>query len=134
MNWYMVALKQYATFDGRSRRKEYWFFALSNLIAMILLAIVDGITGNLDETVGLGLLSGLYCLAVFVPSIAVTVRRLHDTNHRGWWVLIGLIPLVGGIVLLVFTVMDSQPGANRFGPNPKGVIGPGTPVRNERPA
>jgi len=132
MNWYMVALRQYATFEGRSRRKEYWFFVLFNLIAVILLAIVDGITGTFDETVGLGLLSGLYCLAVFIPSMAVTVRRLHDTNRSGWWVLIGLIPLIGGIVLLVFTVMDSQPGANRFGPNPKGVIGPGTPVSNER--
>lgn len=73
MNWYVEALKKYATFEGRSRRKEYWFLALFNLIAVILLGIVDRISGTFDEAVGLGPLSGLHCLAVFVPSIAMTV-------------------------------------------------------------
>jgi uncharacterized membrane protein YhaH (DUF805 family) len=128
MNWYFEAWKKFALFEGRSRRKEYWSFVLFNFIAVVLLAIVDGVTGTLNEAAGLGLLSGLYCLAALIPSIAVTVRRLHDTDRSGWWILISLIPLIGGIVLLVFSVMDSQPGANRYGPNPKGVIGPGTPM------
>lgn len=129
MKWFVEALtRNYATFDGRARRKEYWHFVLWYCIAIIALAIVDGITGTLDENVGLGLLSALFAIATFIPAIAVAVRRLHDTNRRGWWVLIGLVPIVGHIVLIVFAVQDSQPGANRFGPNPKGVIGSGTPM------
>jgi uncharacterized membrane protein YhaH (DUF805 family) len=127
MNWYLGVLKQYATFEGRARRKEYWFYALFYLLFLLGLAMVDGLTGTYDADVGLGLLSGLYILATIIPSVAVMVRRLHDTNRTGWWVLIGLVPLLGDIVLLVFACLDSQPGGNRFGPNPKGVIGPGTP-------
>jgi len=130
MKWYLAALKQYATFEGRARRKEYWFFFLFWFLAFVALAVVDGITGSYNKDVGFGLLGGLYMLATILPSLAVTVRRLHDTDRRGWWILINLIPLVGGIVLLVFTVQDSQPGTNRFGPNPKGVIGAGTPMPN----
>jgi uncharacterized membrane protein YhaH (DUF805 family) len=69
----------------------------------------------------------VFVLATFIPTLAVTVRRLHDTNRSGWWVLLEFVPIVGGLVLLVFMMLDSQPGANRFGPNPKGVPGPGTP-------
>lgn len=127
MNWYLEVLtKKYATFEGRARRKEFWFFVLFNFLALLVLTIVDGVTGTLDEKTGLGLLSGLYLLGVLVPSIAVTVRRLHDTDRSGWWVLIGFIPLVGALVLLVFELLDGTPGANRFGPNPKDVAAPGT--------
>ena len=125
MNWYLEALKKYATFEGRARRKEFWFFVLFNFLAMVLLAIVDFLTGTFDEEVGLGLLSGLYVLAVFIPSIAVNVRRLHDTDRSGWWILLAFLPLLGALVLLVFEVLDSTPGANRYGPNPKGVLGTG---------
>ena len=127
MNWYLEVWKKYATFEGRARRKEYWYFQLFNVVAVVVLAFIDLAVGSFSEEAGIGLLSGLYSLAVFIPSIAVTVRRLHDTNRSGWWFLIYFIPLVGAIVMLVFTVLDSQPGANRFGPNPKGVIGTGTP-------
>lgn len=127
MNWYLGVLKQYATFEGRARRKEYWVYALFYLLVLLGLAMVDRLTGTYDADVGLGLLSGLYILATVIPSVAVMVRRLHDTNRSGWWVLIGLVPVLGDIVLLVFACLDSQPGGNRFGPNPKGVIGPGTP-------
>jgi uncharacterized membrane protein YhaH (DUF805 family) len=69
----------------------------------------------------MGLLSGLYSLAILIPSLAVTVRRLHDTDRTGWWLLIGMIPLIGAIVLLVFMLLDSQPGDNQYGAHPKGV-------------
>jgi uncharacterized membrane protein YhaH (DUF805 family) len=128
MKWFLDALRsKYATFTGRARRKEYWYFVLFYVLAFIVLAVVDEVTGTLDEEAGIGLLSGIFVLATIVPLIAVTVRRLHDTDRSGWWVLLNLVPIIGGIVLLVFTVLDSQPGANRFGPNPKGVMGAGTP-------
>ncbi|OYW39782.1 MAG: hypothetical protein B7Z35_03200 [Hydrogenophilales bacterium 12-61-10] len=119
MNWYLGVLKQYAVFKGRARRKEYWFFILFNLIASLVLTGVDFMTGSLDAELGMGLLSGLYSLAVLIPSLAVTVRRLHDTGRTGWWLLIGLIPLIGAIVLLVFMLLDSQPGDNEYGAHPK---------------
>ncbi|MDP1923862.1 MAG: DUF805 domain-containing protein [Thiobacillus sp.] len=121
MDWYLGVLKQYAVFKGRARRKEYWFFILFNLIASLLLTLVDFMTGSLDAELGMGLLSGLYSLAILIPSLAVTVRRLHDTGRTGWWLLIGLIPLIGAIVLLVFMLLDSQPGDNEYGASPKGV-------------
>jgi uncharacterized membrane protein YhaH (DUF805 family) len=128
MKWFLEALtKKYATFEGRARRSEYWYYMLFYFLAFVVFAIVDGLTGTLDEEAGIGLLSGLFVLATLIPTIAVLVRRLHDTDRSGWWALLNLVPLVGGLVLLVFTVLDSQPGENRFGPNPKGVIGPGTP-------
>lgn len=134
MNWYLQALKKYAVFEGRARRKEYWFFVLFNVLALVALGMLDVLLGTYSEETEVGLFSGLYALAVLIPSLAVTVRRLHDTNRSGWWVLIHFIPIIGAIVMLVFTVLDSQPGANRFGPNPKGVIGPGKPVSTTRPA
>ena len=128
MDWFLQAMKKYATFEGRARRKEYWYFVLFYCLLIIGLTIVDGFAGTLEEEAGIGLFSGLFVLGTFLPTIAVLVRRLHDTNRSGWWVLINFVPVIGAIVLLVFTVQDSQPGGNRFGPNPKGVIGPGTPV------
>ena len=119
MNWYLEVLKKYAVFGGRARRKEYWYFFLFHALIGIVLAIVDGVTGTLVPGAGIGLLGGLYSLAVFIPGCAVTVRRLHDTGKSGWWLLIFLVPLVGVIVFLVFMVKDSQPGENQYGPNPK---------------
>jgi uncharacterized membrane protein YhaH (DUF805 family) len=119
MNWYLAALKKYAEFNGRSRRKEYWMFLLFNIIISIILAVIDKATGSFNETVGIGILGAIYDLAILIPSIAVSIRRLHDTDRSGWWLLIGLIPLIGAIVLFVFMVQDSKPGQNRFGPNPK---------------
>jgi uncharacterized membrane protein YhaH (DUF805 family) len=134
MNWYLQVLKKYATFEGRARRREYWFFQFFNALAFIVLLLVDGLTGTINKDAGVGLLSGLYLLATLIPSFAVTVRRLHDTDRSGWWLLIAFIPVLGDIALVVFACLDSQPGANRFGPNPKGVPGPGTPSPSvERP-
>lgn len=120
MEWYLDILKnRYAQFTGRARRTEYWYFALFNLIASVVLAVLDGLFGTLNAATGAGLLSGLYALGVLIPSLAVAVRRLHDTNRTGWWLLIALVPIVGVIVLIVFMLLDSQPGTNQYGPNPK---------------
>ena len=118
MNWYLGVLKKYAEFNGRARRKEYWIFFLFNLLISIVLSVVDMSTGMVNS-IGLGVLSGLYGLAVLVPGIAVAVRRLHDTDRSGWWLLIGLIPLIGAIVLLVFLLLDGTPGENKYGASPK---------------
>lgn len=123
MEWYTGVLKKYAVFEGRARRKEYWYFFLINLIISIVLAVVDRITGTAGEMTGVGLLGGLYSLAILIPSLAVTVRRLHDTDRSGWWIFIALIPILGGIALLVFTLLEGTPGMNRFGPNPKAAEG-----------
>ena len=119
MNWYLEVLKKYAQFSGRARRKEYWFFALFSTLISLLLIMIDSATGTLRVASGFGLLSGLYSLAVLIPSLAVAVRRLHDTNRSGWWLLISIIPLIGAIVLIVFLASDSDPETNEYGPNPK---------------
>jgi len=119
MNWYLQVLQNYFVFSGRARRKEYWYFMLFNLIITVLLMALDMLTTMFSQTYGVGLTSGLYSLAVFIPSLSVLIRRLHDTNHSAWWLLIWLIPIVGFLVLLVFTIFDSDEGSNRYGPNPK---------------
>ncbi|HEX8494176.1 MAG TPA: DUF805 domain-containing protein [Pyrinomonadaceae bacterium] len=118
MNWYLEVLKKYAVFSGRARRKEYWFFTLFNIIISLALTMLDIWLGLADRS-GWGPLGGIYTLAVFIPGLAVTVRRLHDTGRSGWWFLIALVPCVGGIILLIYLVEDSQPGENEYGPNPK---------------
>lgn len=119
MNWYLNVLQKYAVFSGRARRKEYWFFVLFNIIIALALTFIDFSTGLYDVESEIGLLSSLYSLAVLVPSIAVTIRRLHDTGRTGWWFLIAFVPIIGAIVLLVFMVFDSTPGDNQYGPNPQ---------------
>jgi uncharacterized membrane protein YhaH (DUF805 family) len=124
MNWYLEVLKKYAMFSGRARRSEYWVFALFNTIIMVALQIFVSIMAGMNSDMGAGLFGILYfvyVLAVLVPSIAVTIRRLHDTGRSGWWLLLGLIPLVGAIVLLIFLVTDSLPQENQYGSNPKQV-------------
>jgi uncharacterized membrane protein YhaH (DUF805 family) len=116
MNWYLQVLKKYAVFSGRARRTEYWMFTLVNLIVAFVLGMLLAFTGIFGTVI-----SYLYSLAVLIPSLAVGVRRLHDTGRTGWWLLIGFIPLIGEIVLIVFFVEDSRPGANQYGPNPKGI-------------
>ena len=119
MNWYLEVLKKYFVFSGRARRKEYWYFVLFNLIISIVLGIIDGIIGTFSAETGIGLLGGIYSLAVLIPCISVSVRRLHDTGRTGWWLLIGLVPIIGAIVIIIFAVLDSQPDENQYGPNPK---------------
>lgn len=122
MNWYLEVFKKYAVFSGRARRKEYWFFLLINCIVILILSVIDGAIARLAPDVGVGLLGSIYSLAVLIPSIAVSVRRLHDADHSGWWLLIGFIPVVGAIVLLIFMLQDSKPGENQYGANPKDSI------------
>jgi len=119
VNWYLEVLKKYAVFSGRARRKEYWYFTLVNFLISLALATMiysDGI--NFHNLMYL-VVDRIYFLAILIPSIAVTVRRLHDTGKSGWWILIGLVPIAGSIALLIFTVQDSQPGENQYGSNPK---------------
>ena len=125
MSWYLDVLRKYAVFEGRARRKEYWIFALFNVIISTVLSAVDALSGSFSGELGLGLLGGLYGLAVFIPALGVTVRRLHDTDRSGWWLLIAFVPIVGAIVLLVFMCLDSTPGPNQFGTNPKEAVATG---------
>jgi uncharacterized membrane protein YhaH (DUF805 family) len=120
MQWYLGVLKNYAVFSGRARRKEFWMFALFNFLIAIAMAILDSVLRT-PHAYNIGLLGILYAVAVLLPGIAVTVRRLHDTNRSGLWILIALVPFVGGIVLFVFTVLGGTPGANRYGEDPKGL-------------
>lgn len=112
MEWYLKVLKNYVGFTGRARRTEYWMFVLFNFIAAVVLGILQSIIG-IDPV-----LTSLYSLFVLLPSLAVGARRLHDTGRSGLWLLIGLIPLIGFIVLIVFYCQDSQDN-NQYGPNPK---------------
>ena len=122
MSWFVGAVKKYAVFAGRARRKEFWFFYLFYVIFALAAAIVDAVLGteySVAETASIGLFSSVFVIAMMLPTFAVLARRLHDIGRSGWWILIGLIPIIGAIVLLIFTVRDSQEGGNRFGPNPK---------------
>ena len=108
---YTTVLKKYVVFQGRARRKEYWTFTLINIILLICLA-------GIEEFMGIAGVSFVFALAVFLPALGVTIRRFHDVNRSGWWVLISVIPIVGSIVLLIFMLLESTPGENRFGPLP----------------
>lgn len=119
MNWYLKVLKQYADFNGRARRMEYWMFALFNVIFLIVAMVLDNIIGTTIEDLPYGAFYIIYMLAVLVPGIAVTVRRLHDVGKSGWMYFIVLIPLIGAIWLLVLLFTDSNPGSNQYGLNPK---------------
>jgi uncharacterized membrane protein YhaH (DUF805 family) len=121
MSWYLQVLSKYATFTGRARRREYWVFSLLSIVIMIALLVVDVMFGMMDTEAGIGLLSGLYTLAVFVPSLAVGVRRLHDTGRSGRWMLLLLVPLVGSLWLLVLMLLDGERSSNQFGPDPKAL-------------
>lgn len=123
MSWYLEALKKYAVFSGRARRMEYWYFVLFNIIVATVLALIDTLLGTTTGVSSFGILSGIYSLAVLIPTLAVTVRRLHDIDRTGWWILINLIPLIGTIVLLVFALTPGTPGSNRYGPDPKQATG-----------
>ena len=113
MNWYLKCIKEsYADFNGRARRSEYWYFVLFNIIVGFVLGLIFGM-------IKLPWLSYVYSLAVLIPSLAVCVRRLHDIGKSGWFILIGLIPIIGGIWLLILFCKDSQPEANQWGANPK---------------
>jgi len=119
LDWYISVIKKYAVFDGRARREEYWMFVLFNFIISLVLGILDIISGTMDAS-GFGLLSTIYMLGVLLPGLGVTIRRLHDIGKSGWFIWICLIPIIGCIWLLILLVTDSNPGTNKYGPNPKG--------------
>ncbi|WP_372374819.1 DUF805 domain-containing protein [Xanthomonas axonopodis pv. cajani] len=127
MEWMLLPLKRYADFNGRSRRKEYWMFALMQLLVLFvfggLFAVAALAMGNENGPGALAWLIGavmvIVCLALIVPGIAVTVRRLHNQDKSGWFYLISLVPYVGAFVLLVFMCIEGTPGPNQYGENPK---------------
>ncbi|GGJ23730.1 DUF805 domain-containing protein [Paenibacillus hunanensis] len=113
MNWYLKVLKDYVNFQGRARRKEYWMYVLISIPIILVLYLLESLIGIN------GVLTFVYSLAVLLPGLGVIVRRLHDTDRSGWWILIGLVPFVGSIILIVFLCLEGTPGDNRFGSNPK---------------
>jgi len=117
MDWFVMAWSRAIDFDGRSRRKEYWMFSLFNTLICIALTIPYLMFARTEAGTLLSILLFGYELVSIVPNLSCTVRRLHDTDRSGWWLLIGLIPL-GGLIIFVFTLLDSEPGANEYGPNP----------------
>jgi uncharacterized membrane protein YhaH (DUF805 family) len=119
LNWYLEVLKKYTVFDGRAGRPEYWYFVLFNIIVSFVLGFVDGVLGTVSSGARVGLLGGIYSLAVLLPSIGVGIRRLHDINRSGWWLLIGLVPLVGWIILIIWAATASDAGPNQYGPGPE---------------
>ncbi len=121
MNWYISVLKNYATFQGRARRKEYWMFVLFNMIFMVVAMILDNILGTTFYAAYYGFIYLIYALALMIPSLAVSVRRLHDVGKSGGFIFIALIPIVGAIWLFVLTCTDGNPGSNSYGDNPKTV-------------
>ena len=135
MDWMLMPLRRYAEFTGRSRRKEYWMFFLFVVVVSVVLRILDsalGLGGSSSSSMSTsgsqigagaslhtGVLGAIFIVATLIPSIAVGVRRLHDTDRSGWWLLIALVPFIGGLVLLIFFLLDGTSGPNRFGPDPK---------------
>jgi uncharacterized membrane protein YhaH (DUF805 family) len=105
---------KYMDFSGRARRSEYWWFFLFNILLSIVVNVIA-------SAIHLGFLTYLVSLALLLPGLSVAVRRLHDTGKSGWWLLIGLIPLIGAIVLIVFFVMDTSPAGDTYGPSPTAV-------------
>jgi uncharacterized membrane protein YhaH (DUF805 family) len=113
LEWYLKVVKEnYANFEGRARRSEYWYFALVNIIISVILGVIDSV-------IGISVLGGIYSLAVLVPSIAVGVRRMHDIGKSGWYLLVALIPIAGFIWLLVLLCKEGDTGPNEYGADPK---------------
>jgi uncharacterized membrane protein YhaH (DUF805 family) len=115
-----TCLQKYVGFSGRARRSEYWWFFLFTILVSIVASGLDNLLGTMSDTTNVGVIGSIASLALLLPSLAVAIRRLHDTSRSGWWILIGLIPIVGWIILIVFYVQDSH-GDNQYGPSPKAV-------------
>lgn len=129
MNDFILPYKKYAQFTGRSDRREFWYFVIFYFVAAGILSIVDSTVFGGGRAVfgdsgfdvsSSGPLAGIFAIGSFIPMLAVAIRRLHDTGKTGWWVLLGLIPLVGTIVLIVFYAQKGQPEANAHGEPPEG--------------
>ena len=116
MKWYLKVLNQYFDFSGRARRKEYWVFVLFSALISWTLQILDFVFGTYMLTI----LASIYSLLVFIPGLAVTLRRLHDAGKSGWYFFLILIPIIGWIWLLVLLCLEGEPRPNQWGENPKG--------------
>lgn len=110
VDWFKKGLSNYTNFSGRARRKEFWFFTLAQFIIAIIAMILDSILFD-----SIGLFYALVTLGLFIPSLAVAIRRLHDTGRSGWWFLVSFLPLIGGIVLIVFLAGDTKYESNQWG-------------------
>lgn len=122
IDWYKkVVFENYANFNGRARRSEYWWFILANMILAIVAMVIDNVAGITFGQIPYGPVYVLYALALFLPGLAVSVRRLHDVGKSGWFYFIALIPIVGAIWLLVLFCSEGEPGENQYGANPKAV-------------
>ena len=120
MDWYFDVLKKYATFSGRAQRMEFWMFLLVHLIIVVIISTATFTIGISSDAMGAVWL--LYILGTFLPYLAVSVRRLHDTNRSGLSLFISLVPIVGLIVILVFMATAGDPSENKYGPNPKAAV------------
>ena len=121
MKYFLYCLQHYADFDGRARRSEFWYWQLFATLCSIGLAIFLGILAAAFDAPLISAFICIWYIAIFIPDLAVSARRLHDIGKSGWFLFMGLIPIVGGILLLVWYCTDSEPGENQYGPNPKGV-------------
>jgi len=118
MRWFLMALKNYTNFSGRSQRAEYWYYFLFYVILFLIFLFIDLALGWADEQAGIGILSGILVLGLLVPTLAVGVRRLHDIGRSGWWMLLSFVPF-GAFALMIMATFDSKPGSNQWGPSPK---------------
>lgn len=117
MNYYSICLSKFADFSGRARRREYWTFALVNCLIAVLLLILGLAFG--EDSPASNIMVTIFYLIMLVPNLSVSVRRLHDIGKSGWYMFLSLIPLIGGLILLIWSLMDSEPGENQYGKNPK---------------
>ncbi len=118
MNYYFAAFRKYAVFKGRSTRSEYWYFTLFNILAVGVFGLIDQLMGTFNFDAGYGPLSAIYTLAMILPGLGVSIRRLHDTGRSGWWFMITIIPVIGLLVFWYFALLDSDPNPNEYGESP----------------
>ncbi|MHA2771378.1 DUF805 domain-containing protein [Vibrio harveyi] len=118
-DWYYRVILNYSNFSSRARRQEYWYFTLVNVLVNLVMGIIDRVIGSVMQMDNFGFFGVIYALFIMIPSIAVTVRRLHDSGRTGWWALIAFVPIIGVLVLLYFLIQDSEEGSNQYGATPK---------------
>lgn len=121
MNYFLAALKKYVVFSGRARRKEFWYYSLFSIILLILAIVLDNVLGTTMDPLPYGAFYVLIGLAMFLPGLSVSIRRLHDVGKSGWFYLIGVIPIIGSIWLLILFLTGGDPGDNEYGADPKAV-------------
>lgn len=119
MNWYLQAFRKYAVFKGRARRQEYWSFMLLHVIVIAVISFLERYFAIANPEIHFGKITALYLLVSFVPMQALTVRRLHDSNHSGWWIWLKLLPLLGWLLVQILALLPGTSGSNRHGDDPK---------------